>query len=395
MSTRRQSVYSGTGTYTDSSGSNATVQETNTECFTLSEQGTFGNGSLSISSYVFSLQQSSTQCTSQSGSWTETFSGTNQGQNYSGTDSGTYSDTANVSSSGSMTMQGTVGNNSFNLSLVCYVLSGSDNFSSSQSDNSNWTGGYSGSSSGPVSSSGSGNWSISGVGSYSGGSWSLSSYVLQSNSAGSFSNSNSDADTLRGSHGTMSNQVTSYNWNDSGSSSASLYQSGTATAGVYSNSSYALSNSASETLTTSETVDSTSMYSGSDTLTSAETLSVMMISGGGGSSYQYGRWGTGSGLSGSMVQTGVTTYSWENNGLASHTSATAEQSATLSLAPGMVAPPPMGTSVPTAGPEQDSGMSPVSSSPDLSMVGVFSGWMLVRASGPWSTYRGGIMLPWS
>jgi hypothetical protein len=45
---------------------------------------------------------------------------------------------------------------------------------------------------------------------YRGGSWAFSSYVLQASSSGSFSNSNSDQETLRGSHGTMSNQDTSY-----------------------------------------------------------------------------------------------------------------------------------------------------------------------------------------
>ena len=266
-------------------------------------------------------------------------------------------------------MQGTVGNNSFNLSLVCYVLSGSNNFSSSQSDASNWSGGYSGNSSGPVSSSGSGSWSLSGVGNYSGGSWSLSSDILQANSSGSFSNSNSDQDTLRGSHGTMSNLVADYDWNDSGSDSASLYQSGTATAGVYSNSSYILASTECDTLTTSETVTSTSTYTGSDTMTSVESLSVTMIGGGGGgSSHSYGTWGTGSGMSGSVVQTGLTTYSWDNNGNSGNGSATLQQTTTVVLPPGMVTPPPVGTSAPTAGPEQGGGMAPVSSSPDLTQV---------------------------
>lgn len=49
-------------------------------------QGTFGNGSLALSSYVFNEQQSANASVADGGRWTEMFLGTNQSLSYSGGD---------------------------------------------------------------------------------------------------------------------------------------------------------------------------------------------------------------------------------------------------------------------------------------------------------------------
>jgi len=129
----------------ETGGSTATVLAVSTDSWTLSEQGTFGNGTLSLSSYVVSEQQSSSVTVSQSGNSTETLSGLNQGQSYSGSDDGTTSSTSNSNSSCSLDGQGSDQINYPIYRFLSYSASGSDSFSNSQSDSSNWSGGYSGS----------------------------------------------------------------------------------------------------------------------------------------------------------------------------------------------------------------------------------------------------------
>ncbi len=237
-----QEWYGGSGTFSDNSGANATSQGTVSESFSLTEQGTFASGSYGLSCYAFGQQQQSSDSVSESGSWTGSFQGVNQNQSYSGTDGGNFSGSSTDSASASLTEQGSYGGGSFNLGLVNFGAQGNNSFGSTESDNSNWSGGYSGSENGSQQANGNGSFTEAASGNYGGGSFSLSCVMLQGGATGSYSDDESDQETLIVSGNSFNHtggaEHQSWEVNDSGQESDTLYQAGVETAGSYSNLSY-------------------------------------------------------------------------------------------------------------------------------------------------------------
>jgi len=361
--------YSGSSSFSNSDSSAETVAETLTSAFTLSEQGTFAGGGFALASYVFSEQQSTSESVTESDSSTDSFTGTNQGQGYSGGGVGSSSEQDLLGSSGSVSEQGVYSAGSFALGTVTYQGSGSDSFSAGDSGSDSWTGGYSGSDSYSDQSAGNGSYSAFASGSFHAGAYGLSSYVLSGGSSGSSADSSGEQETLSGAGSSWSSTA-------SRQESDSLWQSGATSGGAYSNGSYNYTDSASETTTAQAQGPG---YQSSDTW--ASTASTRE---------------TGSGSSGVVAQSALSTYSWQEGSSSQSASSSSSGSPSATL-PGslVVLVVPDGTTVPVAGVAVASGAgpaldesagaelgsvpsgidAPVSASPDLSVVGTTGGWL--------------------
>jgi hypothetical protein len=154
-------VYDGSGTFTETGSGNDNSGMTQTDGWSLSEQGTMAAGSMSLASYVFSETEGDSASSADNNNWSETLSGTNEGQSFSGSDSGGESDSQGNSASGSLLEQGSASNGCLILSLVSYSGSGSEDGSASDQESGDWTGGYSGSDSAQASSGDNDNYSLS------------------------------------------------------------------------------------------------------------------------------------------------------------------------------------------------------------------------------------------
>jgi hypothetical protein len=350
-------VYDGSGTFTETGSGNDNSGMTQTDGWSLSEQGTMAAGSMSLSSYVFSETESDSASSADNSNWSETLSGTNEGQSFSGSDSGGESDSQGTSDSGSLLEQGSASNGSLTLSLVSYSGGGSENGSASDNESGNWSGGYSGSDSSNASSGDNGNYSVSALGSFSNGSLSLSSYVLQGGSSESSSQSAGEQDTLSlGSMGGMGSMPTSENFSRSDTASSqeneSVYQSGVETAGSYANASYSLSDNS---LATATQQTATPYYSSSDSWQSADTLTDSLIS---------------------MSSTNSATFGFTDTNDTGSGSTFTQSSPALTV-PGLLVniPLPDASSVPVIGADESSGSGIPVSSPDLGVVDATSAWL--------------------
>jgi hypothetical protein len=268
-------VVDGSGTYSSSDSSSGSGQQTTASGWSLSQQGTFSQGSLSLSSYVMTEQSTSTYNDSYSSSGTGTFSGTNQGQLYSGTQSSSASDQAAGNRGDSLSEQGSYANGRFSFGTTSYGGSGQDSFSDQAAASASWSGGYSGTQSSTSADTGTDSYSSGAVGSYSSGVWNLSSYVLNGSSTGCYSNSEADQESLGGSTSSFARSV----W---GQESDTLYQSGTQGSVGYSNASYSYHDTATGSVTNQASGPG---YSSSDTWTN--TVTTQQI-GSGGSGPQQG-----------------------------------------------------------------------------------------------------------
>ena len=235
-------AYNGSDNFTEAGSSTEGVTGTATSGFVLSELGAYSNGSFSLGNYLLSVQQSSSASVSEVGGSTDSVSGTNQGSSYSGPGSESFSDSDVQSSSGSLTEQGSYANGSFSLGTVTYQGSGDDSFSDSDGDSDSWSGGYSGTDSVSDQEGGTSSFTTYETGNFSNGSFSLSSYLLWGGSSGSYSDGGGDQETLSGSASSFARLVT-------GQASDTLYQSGSMTAGAFSNASFNYSESKSDTTT--------------------------------------------------------------------------------------------------------------------------------------------------
>jgi len=342
--------YSGNGSFSNSGSSAETVAETLTSGFSLSEQGSFARGSFALASYVFSEQQSASESATESDSSTDSFSGSNQGQGYSGGGGGNSSEQEVQSSNGSVSEQGAYSNGSFALGTVTYQGSGSDSFSAGDSGSDSWTGGYSGTDSYSDQSAGNGSYNAFASGSFNGLGYALSSYVLSGGSSGSYADSSGEAATLNGAASSWANT-------SSGQESDSLWQSGATSGSAYSNGSYNYADGSSGTTTAQAQGPG---YQSSDTwLNTAGTQE------------------TGSGTSGAVAQSGLSTYSWqEGSGSQSGNSGSSGSPSATLPGPAVVLVTPDGTTVPVAGAGAGGGgAAPVAASPSLSVVGTTANWL--------------------
>jgi hypothetical protein len=237
------------GAFTDS-GSDTTVTQNGSQIsYSLSEQGSFSNGSFGLSSFAFVYGQASQMSTDESGTDDEVFSATDDvgdDPTFSGTADETISAQDDSSSQSSLTEDGSYVGGTFILSDVEYSGSSSDTFSDSNSSTSDWSGGYAGTASDASAESGSTADTVSAAGSFAGGSWALSDYVLSGNAQVADSDSSSRQDGIE-SMGTITDG-SSLTSSDSSIGSSSLYQSGTQAAGNYANSSYSYQDSSDATM---------------------------------------------------------------------------------------------------------------------------------------------------
>ncbi|MHB1423875.1 MAG: polymorphic toxin-type HINT domain-containing protein [Gemmataceae bacterium] len=352
--------YLGNSTYSDSSSGGRSVVATYVNGSSLSQGGSFSNGSYGLSNYAFSANQSSNVNSSESATNTDNSSGSNQCQSYSGGSSGSVSANDVSSSSGSLSQQGSYGNGSFTLSAVSYSGSGSDSFSNTSSDSSHWSGGYSGTSSTSDNASGNSSYTESATGCYSNGSYSLSSVSLSGGSTGSYTIGSSRSQTLNGVSSSESST-------DVLQESESLYQTGTSQAGQFSTASYNYSDSSSETTTASAQAPSSSSSE-----TQVATVSTQE---------------RGSGTSGTETLTASTSNNYVNNG----TAGTGSSSSSTTTQPNLPNAPvslaaPDATSVAGANGEasgtgtasgagSSSNGAPVGASPSLNVVQTTDQWL--------------------
>lgn len=243
-------AYNVSGTFIDGESVTTIVQNTSATDYSVSEQGTFSNATLALSSFAFLYAQSSQQTITASGGSTQTFSGADDtglgasNPTFTGTGGGTVSYENDQSSSSSLSQQGSFAGGAFNLSAVNYSGSASNSFSASDASAKQWSGGYSGTETITNADSGADSQSMSATGSFAGGSWSLSSYALQGSAQQADSHGRSRVQSL-GTIGAGSTFATS----DASTGSSSLYQSGTQSAGTYANGSYSYHDNSATTIT--------------------------------------------------------------------------------------------------------------------------------------------------
>jgi hypothetical protein len=304
-------VDNSSGTFSHSSSSTLTTVLSWQSSFSLSQQGTEVGGTWALACYAFSQQQSSTTSLSKADGTSDTFAGTDAGQTFSGTGSGasTYQEQSSVS--GNLVQQGTYGNESFALTTLTYQGSGSDTFNASSSQTDSWSGssgsmsapsdpdatnesstlllgpggsgGYGGSDSASAQEAGAGSYTEWAAGSFAAGSFSLSSFSL----AGSWQGSSAET---QGEQQTLNGAPSSWQQTASARESTALTQTGTMTAGAFSNSCYNYTDSGADTTTHQASGQG---YQSSDTW--ADTHSTQQ---------------TGSGTSGSESDTAGTTFSY-------------------------------------------------------------------------------------
>jgi hypothetical protein len=141
------------------------------------------------------------------------------------------------------------------LGTVGYGVAATDSCNAQDRTTASWSGGYSGLDTAVNQSSGSTSLALSAAGSYTSGSFSLSSYLLQGSSAGTYSSNDSSQQSQGGA-------TSSYVLNQSGQASDTVYQAGTQNTAGYSNGSYNLQQSS---LATVAAAWSGPTYASSDT----------------------------------------------------------------------------------------------------------------------------------
>ncbi|MGH7746195.1 MAG: hypothetical protein ACREQ5_15735, partial [Candidatus Dormibacteria bacterium] len=334
--------YSNTGSFTRTGGGSDASAATQTDGWTLSEQGSFAAGSFALSSYGFAEQQGSSDNVNDSGNWTDTFSGSN----YSGGDSGSQSDNRSSSDNGSLSELGSDSNGSLTLNTVSYNGSGSANASAQDGESGSWSGVYSGTANASAQWGNMGNYAVSSLGSYSNGSWSLSSYVLQGGSNGSSTSGAGEQDTERDGRRI---RASSQNFSRSVQESNTLYQSGAETAGAYANVSYNSIAASGATLTEQTAIPShTSVDSWQSAQTTTETLS-------------------------GEVATAAATFGFVDTNFSGNGASSSRTTPSVTLPGTLVSfSGPDGSSVPVAGADESSGAMPVPASPQLGSVRVTS-----------------------
>ena len=175
--------YNVSGSFLRSGGTTTIVQSYSGSGYTISEQGTFANASLGLSSFAFAYADSSQQTTTASGDATDTTAGTDDvglgasNPTFTGGGAETISYEDDQSSSDTLDQQGVFSGGSFNLSEVDYSGASADSYNSGDSAASLWTGSYAGSQTATSAVSSSDSESMSATGNYAGGSWSLSNYA--------------------------------------------------------------------------------------------------------------------------------------------------------------------------------------------------------------------------
>jgi hypothetical protein len=352
-----QLTYNTVGTFSNVVNESNPFTGTSADSYNLSEQGTFGGGSCALTAYALSLQQSGTASASFSGSSNESVSGTNSVSGTSGAFTGretaTFGGNQTSSTSASLTQQGSYANGTFTLSAVNYSSSGSDSFGSNDSSNGAWSGAYAGNDTSSDQASANDCYSMGGSGNFISGSFSLTSYSYQGQSAGSYSHNLSEAQTFNG-------QARSGSRGESGQESNTLYQTGTQPAGMmYTNGSYSYQASGSSSASDQANGPGLSM---GDTWTQQHATQQT--------------------LSGVQTSTSASTYTHQDSG-GSGTLSNSESATPTAPAPGpllqFVAPD--GTLVPVAGAAQlaqaapDGSMAPVPAAPSLQGISNAGQWM--------------------
>jgi hypothetical protein len=318
-------VINGSGTFTETLTGGDSSGSTQTDSWSLTELGSVSAGQLALSCYALSAQVNSSASSADSSTCTETdsgYAGTYISNNnvytysYSGSANHSASVNQNSTSSASLLEQGVYNNGSFNLSLVSYSGSGNESGSASDGDSGTWSGtSFSSTASDSAQSGDSGSYSMSASGNYSNGSFSLSNYVLQGSSTQSWSQQANETDVEKGppvfgnaawganpNFGTSTNHTFSRSDNESAVESGSLYQTGSVSAGSYSNLSY--SNTESSVATVSNQAFN-SQYCSSDSwqTSGTQTMTLSAGSSAGSSAYSFSEGNTSGSATNSVSST--------------------------------------------------------------------------------------------
>jgi hypothetical protein len=299
----------GSGTFTETLTGGDSSGSTQTDSWSLTELGSVSAGQLALSCYALSEQVNSNASSADSSSISETgsgYAGTFEYNNsvytysYSGSANHSASANQNSTSSASLVEQGIFANGSFNLSLVSYSGSGSASGSASSGDSGTWSGtSFTSTSSDSAQSGDSGSYSVSASGNYVNGSFSLSNYVLQGSSTQSWSQHANETDaenppSVFAPTGTAPSLGCGGSWetfsrsdSESAVESGSLYQTGSVSAGSYTNLSYSNTESSAATVTAQSL--NTAGYSSSDTWQTSASQTVTLSGGSatGSSSYNF------------------------------------------------------------------------------------------------------------
>jgi hypothetical protein len=233
-------VYNLAGVFTILLSKTSTESHSGGLSFNFGEQGSFSQGSFSLSSFVLAQVESSTDSVSGTSSATESYSGTNtlnsSGATFSGLETSSGSSQETASSTDCFSEQGSYSAGTFSLGTVSYSVAATDSCNAQDSTTASWSGGYSGQDTAVNQSSAITSLALAAAGSYTGGSFSLASYLLQGSSAGTYSSADSSQQSQGGA-------TSSYTLNQGGQASDSVYQAGTQNTGGYSNGSYNLQQS--------------------------------------------------------------------------------------------------------------------------------------------------------
>jgi hypothetical protein len=315
-------VYNLAGVFTILLSKTSTESHTGGLSFNFGEQGSFSQGSFSLSSFVLAQVESSTDSVSGTSSATESYTGTNtlnsSGATFSGLETSSGSSQETASSTDTFSELGSYSAGTFSLGTVSYSVAATDSCNAQDSSTASWSGGYSGLDTAVNQSSAITSLALAAAGSYSGGSFSLASYLLQGSSAGTYSSADSSQQSQGGA-------TSSYTLNQGGQASDTVYQAGTQNMSGFSNGSYNLQQSSTASVNSAW---SGPTYASSNTWQEQSTAT------------QY--------ASGGPAQTSAATYSYQN-GLGAGTLSNGTSTTGSTAAPaGLVQfPSPDGSVVPS------------------------------------------------